>query len=126
MTTANATRPSIGPVQIGIILLTLTTAIIHLYFVFFDEAMTQTFRVLFVLNFLGYVGLLAALYLPISSLAPLRPIARALLVVQAAASIGAYIYVGVFSTLGWVTKGIEALLIVLLLVEAAMSASRRR
>ncbi len=117
-------RPHIGLVQAGIILLTLATAIIHLYFVFFDEAMTQKFVILFILNSLGYVGLLAALYLPISFLAPLRPIARFLLILQAAASIGAYIYVGVFSNLGWVTKGIEVLLILLLLIEAGMSRSK--
>lgn len=118
------TRPNIGLIQVGIILLALATAIIHLYFVFFDEAMTQKFVILFILNSLGYVGLLAALYLPISFLAPLRPIARFLLILQAAASIGAYIYVGVFSNLGWVTKGIEVLLILLLLIEAGMSRSR--
>ena len=117
-------RPHLGLVQAGIIVLTLATAIIHLYFVFFDEAMTQKFVIMFILNSLGYVGLLAALYLPISFLASLRPIARFLLILQAAASIAAYIYVGVFSTLGWVTKGIEVLLILLLLIEAGISRSR--
>lgn len=117
MTQAQA-RPHIGPVQVGVILLTLATAFIHLYFVFFDEAMTQKFVILFVLNFLGYVVLLSALYAPISILARLRPLTRLLLIAQAVASIAAYYYVGVYSTLGTITKGMEALLIVLLLIEA--------
>ncbi len=112
------TRPHIGPVQVGVIILTLAAAFIHLYFVFFDEAMTQKFIILFILNFLGYVALVSALYAPVSALARLRPLVRLLLIGQAAASIAAYYYVGVYSTLGGITKGIEALLIVLLLVEA--------
>lgn len=113
------TRPHIGPVQMGVILLTLATASVHLYFVFFDEQITQKFIVLFILNVLGYVTLLTALYAPISVLTRLRPLVRLLLIAQAIASITGYYYVGVFSTLGSITKGIEALLIVLLLVEAA-------
>ncbi len=112
-------RPHVGPVQVGIILLALATAFIHLYFVFFDEQITQKFIVLFILNFLGYVTLLSALYAPLSVLARPRPLVRLLLIAQAIASIAAYYYVGVFSTLGSITKGIEALLILLLLVEAA-------
>ncbi len=111
-------RPHIGPVQIGVIVLALATAFIHLYFVFFDEAMTQRFVILFILNFLGYVVLVSALYAPVSALARLRPLVRLLLIGQAAASIAAYYYVGVFSTLGSITKGIEGLLILLLLIEA--------
>jgi hypothetical protein len=55
-----------GLLQIGIIVLTLATAIIHLQLVFPS--------VLFILNGLGYLGLLGALYLPIPQLAGYRPL----------------------------------------------------
>lgn len=112
------TRPHIGPVQAGIILLTLATASIHLYFAFLDEQMSRMAVVLFILNFLGYVVLLSALYVPVPVLVRLRPLTRALLVAFAVATIAGYLYVGVFELIGWIDKAIEALLIMLLLVEA--------
>ena len=63
-----STKPTIGGLQIGIILLTLATAAMHLALIFPDF--------LFILNALGYVGLLGALYLPIPGLARYRGIIR--------------------------------------------------
>lgn len=112
------TQPRLSPVQAGIILLTLATALIHLYFAFFDEEMSRLAVILFFLNFLGYVTLVSALYAPIPALARLRPLTRVLLIAFAAATIAGYLYVGVFEPIGWIDKTIEALLIVLLLAEA--------
>ncbi len=113
------TRPGFGPVQAGIILLALATAFIHLYLVFSDEQMSRVAVVLFTLNFLGYVTLVSALYAPIPALARLRPLTRLLLIAFAATTIAGYFYVGVFELIGWIDKAIEALLIALLLMEAA-------
>ncbi len=117
--TQTRTQPSFGTVQAGIVLLTLATAFIHLYFALFDEQMSRMALVLFTLNFLGYVTLVSALYAPVRALARLRPLTRALLVAFAATTIAGYFYVGVFELIGWIDKAIEALLIALLLVEAA-------
>lgn len=112
------TRPRLSPVQAGIILLTLATALIHLYFAFFDEEMSRLAVILFFLNFLGYVTLVSALYAPIPALVRLRPLTRVLLIAFAAATIAGYLYVGVFEPIGWIDKTIEALLIVLPPAEA--------
>jgi hypothetical protein len=55
---------------VGIFVLTLATALIHLYLGLGFGIM------MFTLNGLGYLGLLAALHLPISQLARFRNIVR--------------------------------------------------
>ena len=126
MTTNGAeTRPSIGPVQIGVIVLALAAAGIHLYLFFLegflgDGRMLPFYQLLFVGNFFGYVSLAAALYLPISLLVRLRPAIRVLLISIAVASIVSYFYVNARDVLGDITQVIEVLLIVLVTVEAGM------
>lgn len=120
------TRTSIGPVQVGVVVLALATAGIHLY-VFLIEGflgngeMLPIFQFLFVGNFLAYVALLAALYLPVSALAPLRPFARVFLIAISLAAIASYFRVGVFDVVGNVDKVIEVLLIVMVTADAALS-----
>ncbi len=123
-------RPSIGPVQVGVILLALAAGIIHLYLFLIegflgDSSMLPFYQVLFVANFLGYVSLAAALYLPIPLLARLRPVVRVLLISMTVAAIVSYFYVNVIDALGNVTQVIEILLIVLLTVETSMAGSER-
>lgn len=114
----NDARPTLGPLAAGVILLTLITAAIHLYLAPIEFGTGATlFGVLFVLNGLGYLTMLAVIYAPLGFLAPFRLAARMILIVIAAASIGAYFYVGVFDTIGWVDKAVEAGLIVVVLIE---------
>ncbi len=114
----NDARPTLGPLAAGVILLTLVTAAIHFYLAPIEFGTGATlFGVLFVLNGLGYLTMLAVIYAPLGFLAPFRLAARVILIVIAAASIGAYFYVGVFDTIGWVDKAVEAGLIVLVLIE---------
>lgn len=125
---AAETRPRIGPVQIGVIILALTTAGIHLYLFLIDGflgdgAMLPIYQLLFVGNFLGYVTLVVALVF-IAPLARFRPIVRILLIAIATASIISYFYVGVTDTTGSIAKVSEVLLIALLTVDAGMSGSR--
>ena len=116
----NDARPTLGPLAAGVILLTLITAAIHLYLAPIEFGTGATlFGVLFVLNGLGYLTMLAVIYAPVGFLAPFRLAARMILIVIAAASIGAYFYVGVFDTIGWVDKAVEAGLIVVVLIETA-------
>jgi len=114
----NDARPTLGPLAAGVILLTLVTAAIHFYLAPIEFGTGATlFGVLFVLNGLGYLTMLAVIYAPVGFLAPFRLAARMILIVIAAASIGAYFYVGVFDTIGWVDKAVEAGLILLVLIE---------
>lgn len=102
-----------GPIQIGISLLTLATALIHLSLLFPD--------VLFILNGLGYLTLLAAYWL-----APgYRNIVRLALLGYALVTILAWVAIGDKSwpagALGYLAKGIELLLIALLLLDRQRS-----
>ncbi len=97
---------------VGILLLTLGTAAIHLY-------LGLSFgNTLFVLNGLGYLGLLAALQLPIPQLSRFRGASRWALVGYTALTIVLYFIDDPGMTIGNVDKAIEAALILLLLADA--------
>jgi hypothetical protein len=131
--TMNAAHTRIGPVQVGVILLALISGGIHLYFIFVEgflsdlppeQQMGPIYQFLFIGNFFAYITLAAALYLPISLLPRLRPVVRIMLIAIAMASIASYFKVGFYETLGNATQIIEALLIVLVTVDAGMSNPR--
>ncbi len=123
---ATEARPRIGPVQVGVVLLALATAGIHIYLFLIEGFlgngnMLPIYQLLFVGNFFAYVTLATALLLPISLLAQFRPIIRVMLISIAVASIISYFHVNVRDTLGDLDKVIEVLLIVLVTVTAGMS-----
>lgn len=100
---------------ITIILLTLATAAIHLSF--FVEDPTR--GLLYALNALGYVALVAAIYLPIPALDTLRRLVTRALMGYAGLTIMAYLAFGLVRhewtvPLGPIDKLIEATLIALL------------
>jgi hypothetical protein len=99
--------------RVGIVLLTLATALIHLQLAFPDPA--------FILNGLGYLALLAALYLPVPRLARYRNIVRWVLIGFTALTILLWIVLGARTPIGYVDKAIEIALILLLLLDARMS-----
>ncbi|MBA2693173.1 MAG: hypothetical protein H0U65_11880 [Rubrobacter sp.] len=119
-------RSNVGAVGVGVIVLALATAVIHLYdfvahgFLGTGE-MLPLFQFLFVGNFLAYVILLGVLYSPVSSLASLRPFARAFLIAISVAAIASYFRVEVYGLLGNVDKVIEVLLIAVVTADAALS-----
>ena len=109
MTTTASTPSTPG---LGIIILTVATAAIHLY-------LGLSFGLtLFILNGLGYLALLAALYVPVPQLAPYRNGARWILVGYAALTIILWIGIGERTPIGYLDKLIEILLIILLLADA--------
>lgn len=108
MTTA---KPTFGPLQIGIVLLTVATALIHIALAIPDTL------VLFYLNGLGYLALLAARYLPLGFLAPYRRWARWALIVYTAITVVAWVAIGDRSAIAYIDKAIEVALIVLLFLE---------
>ena len=105
---------------VGIFLLTLATACIHLFL-----ALTAipyfglNFGViLFILNGLGYLGLLAALQSPIPQLARFRSAARWALVAYAALTIVLWLIMApLYDFIGYVDKAIEVALIALLITD---------
>ena len=105
--------PSDAALRAGIVLLTLATAIIHLQLAFPDPG--------FILNGLGYLTLLAALYLPVPRLARYRNIVRWVLIGFTALTILLWILLGARTPIGYIDKAIEIALILLLLLEARRS-----
>jgi hypothetical protein len=99
-----------GAVKASIVLLTLATAVIHISLLFPD--------LMFIINGLGYLILLAAYLLPISFLQGKRSLVRLAFIGYTAITIAAWLVLGDKGMiLGMVTKGIEILLIILLLVD---------
>src|SRR4028118_2145841 len=122
-----ATRAVDFPARIGVALLALGTAGIHLY-LFLIEGILGTgemlpiYQLLFVGNVFAYVTLAALLPLPLSPLARVRSFVRVALVSIAVASIASYFYVGVLDAVGHIDKIIEVLLVLLVTVAAATPA----
>jgi hypothetical protein len=115
-------RASVGlGLGVGIFLLTLATAVIHLYLAFTAiPYFGLNFGViLFMLNGLGYLGLLAVLQLPIPQLARFRSAARWALIAFAAVTIVLFFVMAPsYEFIGYVDKAIEVALIALLLADA--------
>ena len=116
-------RPSTAPpsavdvaIRIGVVVLALAAAIVHLSRLFPDPV--------FILNALGYLTLLAALYLPVRRLAPHRRVVRWALIGYAALTILAWVAIGERTPLGYSTTAGEVALVVLLLVEGRRARSR--
>ncbi len=106
-----AEKSTFGPLQIGIVLLTAATALIHI------ALAVPNALVLFYLNGLGYLALLAALYLPLAFLAPYRRWVRWALIAYTAVTVIAWAAIGDRSTIAYFDKAIEVALIALLIVE---------
>jgi hypothetical protein len=102
-----------GALRAGIVLLTVGTAVIHLQLNFPDPV--------FILNGLGYLGLLSALLAPMPQVARYRNLVRLALIGYAALTIFLWILVGARTPIGYVDKVIEVALIVLLLLDARRS-----
>src|SRR5918912_4125672 len=109
-------RPSTVPhstsdivIRIGVAVLTLMAAIVHLSRLFPDPV--------FILNGLGYLALLAALYLPVARLAPYRRAVRWTLIGYATLTILGWVAIGERTPLGYSTTAGEVALVLLLLVE---------
>jgi hypothetical protein len=101
----------------GVILeLTIATAYIHL----------TLGGTLFLLNGLGYLALgtayLAAAVLPQPAIRRLGWLPRAGLAAFASVTIVAYLVTGPYFTLGWLTKGIELAIVMLVVADLLMSA----
>jgi len=105
----------LGPLQYGIIALAIATGLIHLLVLGILSG-----QILFTLNGLGYLALVAAIYLPLRFLAGYRGLARWLLMGYTALTLVLYFVMNwpdVWNPLGIITKVIEVVLIVLLWID---------
>lgn len=102
------TRP--GSLQWAIILLAVATAAIHLWLGI------QNNFLMFILNGVGYLALVTALYLP--QLSSYRPIIRWALILYTAVTVIAWVAIGQRNAIGIIDKLIEVALIVSLFIEA--------
>ncbi|RIK44421.1 MAG: hypothetical protein DCC55_02415 [Chloroflexi bacterium] len=109
----------LGVQQYVIILLALITALIHIYLAFrFPDGPDA----IFILNGVGYVGLVALLYAPLSALDAYRPFVRWVLMGYTALTIFLWLMVGAGSPLtntpsspiAYIDKAVEVALLVLL------------
>jgi hypothetical protein len=112
MTTPSTTN---SVLRAGIVVLTLGTAAIHLQLNFPDPV--------FILNGLGYLALLAALYVPLLPLARYANVVRWVLAGYAAITILLWVLIGARNGLAYADKAIEVTLITLLLIEARRPSS---
>ena len=106
----NTNTIKLNPRQIGIIVLTIATALIHLFL----AAVFPPMRLLFILNGVGFLALLVSYFLP--QLSNYRNLINGALITFAAVTVVGYFVVNGIKPdpLGWITKLIEIALIVLL------------
>jgi len=107
---------SLTPRRTGILILTLITAFVHLYL----SLSSQPIDPIFLLNFLGYLAMLAAFFLPLPVIKNYHRYVRWAFMAFASVTIIAYFIVNGFVNIYWFafpTKLIEVALIVLLWFE---------
>ena len=104
--------------RIGIIVLTLGTALIHFSLNFPDPG--------FILAGLGYLALLASLYLPVPYVTRYRLVVPWIFTGYTALTIFLWILLGERTAIGYTDKVIEVVLILLLLIEVRGTRSSSR
>jgi hypothetical protein len=109
----SSSTPTDLALRIGVVIFTLVAALVHFSLNFPDPV--------FILNGLGYLTLLAALYLPIPQIAPYRRLVRWLLISYTALTFVLWLAIGLRNLTGYITAVDEVLLILLLLLEARRS-----
>jgi hypothetical protein len=108
-------RRRFGLVQIGIIVLAAATALIHLGLAIPSP---WPFNLLFALNGLGYLALLAGLYANLPVISHRRSLVRLLFIAYTLLTIALFFIMNTtYGTFGLITKAIEVLLVILLIIE---------
>lgn len=121
MTTTGMTQ-RFGLLQGVIVLAAVTTALIHIVLAFqFPDGVDP----IFILNGLGYLALVALLYLPLPALAGRRNLIRWLLIAYTLVTVVAWLFIGVRSTVAYLDKLIELVLIVALWLDGQRTRAGR-
>jgi len=104
--------------KISIIILTIATALVHIVLAF--NALSQgdmTTLIMFLLNGIGYLVLLAAYYLPVPIARNYHGLVRWIFIAFTAVTIIGWIAIGLRIPLAYVDKLVEVAMIVLLLTD---------
>jgi cellulose synthase/poly-beta-1,6-N-acetylglucosamine synthase-like glycosyltransferase len=111
-----------GLLQLTIVLAAVATAAIHIGLAFqFANGVDPVF----LLNGFGYLGLTALLFAPFAVLDRYRNLLRWVLIAYTLVTLLAWVFVGVRSTVAYVDKAIEVLLIICLWLDWLQARSRR-
>lgn len=111
--TPRATQPN--SIAYGVMALTVITALIHLML---SWQLADGSGLIFLLNGLGYLVLLAAIYAPISGLARYRALLCWILLTYTALTFVLWVFIGARSTTAYVDKVVELALLFLIWLEA--------
>lgn len=116
------TSRTLGPLQWAIILLATVTAMIHIALAFTFPSGADP---IFILNGLGYLGLVALLYLPVAALARYHNAVRWMLMAYTATTVILWLFpqIGARSAVAYITKLIEIALIACLWLDWRRSKS---
>lgn len=106
-----ATNQKLGFLQFAILLLALATAVIHFSLMF------PKIDPLFTLNAIGFIGLAAALYFPLPVFKNFPKGVRIFFIGYTLLTIFLWIFMGQREFIGYLTKGIELLLLICLFME---------
>jgi hypothetical protein len=110
-----------GSLPLGIMALTIATAMIHLVLSF---QFPNGPDLIFMLNGLGYLALLALLLLPLPMVEPFRGVVRWALLGYTALTVLLWLFVGARSPIAYLDKLIEIGLLILLWLEQPPSTQR--
>lgn len=108
-------RKGISVRQAVIILLALATAVVHFTLAMASTDMTTT--VMFTLNFLGYIAMVAAYFLPLPFLRRYHGLVRVAFIGYTLLTIALWVVMGMRTPIGYADKAVEVLLVVLLLTD---------
>lgn len=107
-----------GPIEGSIIALTIITAIVHLLLAFGNGMLPMgTLPILWLLDGIGYLALLTALYLP--SFAAIQPLVRWVLIAYTALTVIVWFFAthAAYDPFDYTDKLIEIVIILLLIIE---------
>jgi len=106
-----SSQTQLSPLSLAIIVLTLATALIHV------ALAIPVGLLMFYANALGYVALLAVIYLPLPALDRFGQLARYALIAYTAVTVLGWVAFGARDAIAYIDKGIEIVLIVMLFME---------
>lgn len=113
----NQAKNQMSPRKFSIIILTVATAIIHIGLAFYAMSLGGPPLVMFLLNGIGYLVLLAAYYLPLPIARDYPRLVRWAFIAFTAVTIIGWVAIGERNAIGYIDKLIEVVLIVLLLTD---------
>ncbi|MEZ4682160.1 MAG: hypothetical protein R2932_48940 [Caldilineaceae bacterium] len=111
-------QPNHQTMQYGALVCAILTAVIHIYLSF---QIGDRPDLIFLLNGIGYLVLVSALYLPWAGLSQYKSAIRWLLIGYAALTIVLWIFLGARTFVGYVDKLLEIALIIFLWLDSQLS-----